>query len=177
MYDKVYWSVLAGALGHTYGNNNIWQMWDKERDPILTARIPWYEAIHQPGAMQMGYMRKLFESRSFLKMIPNQDILAKFFGQDKNTIRAATGKDGSFAIIYTTYGKPIHINMEKLSGETISGYWYNPREGKSIPIKHFDNIKKIKAFVPPSSGPMTDWVLVLDNHEQNYPDPAKFLLK
>jgi len=171
-----YWSVLAGALGHTYGNNNIWQMWDKGRDPILTARLPWYEAIHQPGAIQMGFMRKLFESRPFLKMIPGQEILAKVFGQDTNTIRAAWGNDASFIIVYTPYGKPVHINMEKLSGKTISGYWYNPREGNSIPIESFDNTKKVKAFIPPSSGSMTDWVLILDDEKNNYPDPAAFKL-
>ncbi len=175
--QSAYWSVLSGALGHTYGNNNIWQMWDKGRVPILTARLPWYEAIHQPGAMQMGYMRKLFESRPFLEMIPNQDILAKVFGQDKNTIRAAMGKDGSFAIIYTTYGNPIHIDLKKLSGKTISGYWYNPREGKSIPLKSFSNTNKVKVFVPPSSGSMTDWILVLDDHSRNYSNPVEYNLK
>jgi hypothetical protein len=175
--QAAYWSVLAGAMGHTYGNNNIWQMWDKERDPILAARLPWYEAIHQPGATQMGFMRKLFESRPFLKMVPDQEVLAKFFGQDKNSIRAARGKDGSFAIVYTPYGNPVHINLKKLSGDKITGYWYNPREGTSLPIKSFKNSKKIKAFVPPSSGQMTDWVLVLDDESKNYPDPATMKLK
>jgi hypothetical protein len=152
-------------------------MWDKGRGPILAARLPWYEAIHQPGAAQMGYMRKLFESRPFLKMVPDQEIFAKVFGQDTNTIRAAIGKDSSFAIVYTPYGKPVHLNMEKLSGKTISGYSYNPREGNSIPIESFENTKKVKAFVPPSSGSMTDWVLVLDDQGKNYPDPANFKLK
>jgi len=170
--QAAYWSVLAGALGHTYGNNNIWQMWDKERSPILAARLPWYEAIHQPGAAQMGFMRKLFESRPFLDMVPDQEILAKVFGQDKNSIRAARGKDGSFTIIYTPYGNPVHINLEKLSSDIISGFWYNPREGNSLPIEQFKNSKKTKAFVPPSSGQMTDWILVLDDKNKNYPDPA-----
>ncbi len=170
--QAAYWSVLAGALGHTYGNNNIWQMWDKGRDPILAARLPWYEAIHQPGAAQMGFMRKLFESRPFLKMVPDQEVLAKVFGQNKNMIRAARGEDGSFAIIYTPYGNPVHINLKKLSGDEISGFWYNPREGTSLPIESFKNSKNIKAFVPPSGGQMTDWVLVLDDKQKNYPDPA-----
>ncbi len=167
-----YWSVLSGAAGHTYGNHNIWQMWQPGRAPITAARIPWYAAIHQPGSTQMGYMRKLFESRPFLEMIPDQDVLANVFGQDKNMIRAARGKDDSFAIIYTPYGNPVHINMEKLSGDVISGYWYNPREGTSLSIESFKNSKKVKAFVPPSSGQMTDWVLVLDDKDRGYPNPA-----
>ncbi|NPA36713.1 MAG: DUF4038 domain-containing protein [Chlorobi bacterium] len=172
-----YWSVLAGAAGHTYGNHNIWQMWQPGRQPITAARIPWYAAIYQPGAQQMGYMRKLFESRNFLEMIPDQDVLANVFGQNKNEIRAAKGKDGSFIIIYTPHGNPVHVKMEELSGDVISGYWYNPREGTSIKIEPFDNAKKTKAFVPPSSGQMTDWVLVLDDDSMNYPDPVSRELK
>ena len=168
-----YWSVLAGAMGHTYGNHNIWQMWQPGRTPITAARIPWYAAMHQPGAAQMGYMRKLFESRPFIEMIPDQDVLTNVFGQNKNMIRAARGKDGSFVIVYTPHGEPVHVDMKKLSGKNISGYWYNPREGTSIKIESFENPEKTKAFVPPSSGDMTDWVLVLDDDNKGYGDPAR----
>jgi len=67
--------------------------------------------------------------------------------------------------------------MEKISGDIIQGYWYNPREDKSISVESFKNTKKIKAFVPPSSGVRTDWVLVLDDKEKNYPNPTKTILK
>ncbi len=170
--QAAYWSVLAGAMGHTYGNNNIWQMWTLKSEPILNARIPWHEAIHQPGASQMIYVRKLFESRPFLNMIPDQDILADVYGQDKNVIRAARDKEGSFVIVYTSFGKTIHIQMEKLAADMIKGYWYNPREGTSQPIEPFTNTQKVKTFVPPSSGARTDWVLVLDDKQKSYPDPA-----
>lgn len=175
--QSAYWSVLAGALGHTYGNNNIWQMWTENNTPILGARIPWYEAIHQPGALQMGYVRRLFESRPFLQMIPDQDILADVFGQNKDEIRAARGSDNSFVIVYTPHGNPVHLNLDKFTADTLSGYWYNPREGLSQKIEAFANTKKNMAFVPPSSGPRTDWVLVLDDLSKNYPDPVTVVLK
>lgn len=175
--QAAYWSVLSGALGHTYGNNNIWQMWSPKHKPILNARIPWYEAIYQPGSLQMGYMRKLFESRPFLKMIPDQDTLENVYGQDKNAIRAARGKEGSFIIVYSAYGNLIHVKLEKLKADRIKGFWYNPRENESILIEAFKNTKKAKAFVPPSSGSRTDWVLVLDDASKNYPDPATYVLK
>ncbi len=175
--QAAYWAVLAGALGHTYGNHNIWQMWTPQRTPITWARIPWYYAIHQPGAMQMGYMRKLFESRPFLEMVPDQSLLANVYGQDKNVIRAARGADRSFVIVYTSYGAPVHLRMEKMTAAMLNGYWYNPREGNSIPIEAFANPHKTKVFVPPSGGTRTDWVLVLDDPDKNYPDPGKFMLK
>ena len=175
--QAAYWSVLAGAFGHTYGNNNIWQMWTPKSNPVLNARIPWYEAIHQPGGLQMGYVRRLFESRPFLKMIPNQGILADVYGQNKDEIRAASDSDNSFVIVYTPYGNPIHLKLEKFAAETINGYWYNPREALSQKIEPFANTQQVKSFVPPSSGARTDWVLVLDDKQKNYPDPATIELK
>lgn len=172
--QAAYWSVLAGALGHTYGNNNIWQMYAPGRNPKVYARIYWYYAIHQPGALQMGYMRKLFESRPFLEMVPDQGVLAQVYGQDDHSIRAARGADRSFVIVYTPYGDPVHLKMKGLKAEKVKGYWYNPREGVSIPIEVFQKKKDVEVFVPPSSGVRTDWVLVLDDAAKNYPDPGHY---
>ncbi len=172
-----YWSVLAGALGHTYGNNNIWQMYAPGRKPVINAHVPWNYAVWQPGAMQMGYMRRLFESRPFLQMVPGQELLAGVSGEDQKMIRAARGADSSFVIVYIPQGNPVHLSMQMLAAATVSGYWYNPREGTSLRIDPFENGEKIKTFVPPSSGPRTDWVLVLEDAEKNYPDPAAFRLR
>ncbi len=172
--QAAYWSVLAGALGHTYGNNNIWQMYAPGREPRVFARIPWYYAIHQPGALQMGYMRRLFESRPFLELVPDQGMLARVYGQDNHSIRAARGADRSWLIVYTPYGDPVRVKMRGIHAEKVKGYWYNPREGVSIPIEAFENSGDVRAFVPPSSGVRTDWVLVLDDIAKNYPDPGHF---
>ncbi len=175
--QAAYWSVLAGSLGHTYGNNNIWQMYAPGRKPKVYARIPWYYAIHQPGAMQMGYMRRLFESRPFIEMVPDQDMLANVYGQDKRMIRAARGADSSFVIVYSSFGEPIHLRMDKMTADTLTGYWYNPREGKSVAKPAFKNNRKVQSFVTPSSGSRTDWVLVLDDPDKKYTDPGNFILK
>jgi hypothetical protein len=52
-----YRALLAGAAGHTYGNNNVWQMWAPGRPPQLGADTPWYEALDHPGAFRMGHLR------------------------------------------------------------------------------------------------------------------------
>ncbi len=38
--QAAYWALLAGACGHTYGNNNIWQMWTPGRKPAIGACVP-----------------------------------------------------------------------------------------------------------------------------------------
>ena len=175
--EAAYWSILSGAFGHTYGNNNIWQMWKPGREPVLGARIPWYLAIHQPGSMQMSYVRKLFESRPFLKMIPDNQILTDYFGQDYDNIKAARGKDSSFFLVYLPQGNTVKLQMKKLKADSVSGFWYNPREGVSKKINTFENPIKDMGFIPPTSGPRTDWILVLDDANKNYTDPAKFNFK
>jgi len=70
-----YRALLAGAASHTYGNNNIWQMWGPGREPRLGADTPWKEALDHPGAFQMGHLRRLFESRPWELLVPDQDLL------------------------------------------------------------------------------------------------------
>jgi hypothetical protein len=171
--EAAYWSILSGALGHTYGNNNIWQMWTPQREPIIYARLSWKIAIHQPGAAQMGYLRKVFEARPFLELIPDQQILSDYFGQDYDNIRTAGGRDGSYIIAYLPQGQTARLRMQKLKADTVCGWWYNPREGVSKKIDPFANPKTDMDFTPVSHGERTDWVLILDDAAKRYPDPAK----
>ncbi|MEN8193205.1 MAG: DUF4038 domain-containing protein, partial [Bacteroidota bacterium] len=172
--EAAYWSILSGAFGHTYGNNNIWQMWTEERESVLGARLTWKQAIHHPGSTQMGYIRKIFESRPFLELVPDQQILSDYFGQDYDNIRTARDKNGSFFIVYIPQGQTTRLRIQKLKAESVSGYWFNPREGISIKIEQFENPNKDMDISPPTSGPRTDWILILDDASKNYPDPIEF---
>ena len=172
--EAAWWSVLAGACGHTYGNHNIWQFLQKGREPVTFARTPWRLALHQPGAVQMGYLRKVFESRPFLHLVPDQQVLSDYFGQDYDRIRAARDRDSSYVIVYLPQGQATRLRLQVLKADTISGYWYNPREGTSHRIAPFPNPRRDWPFLPPTSGPRTDWVLILDDASKGYPDPATY---
>jgi hypothetical protein len=45
-------------------------------------------------------------------------------------VRAARARDGSFAFIYTPTGRPLGIDLSKLSGDRVIAHWSYPREGK-----------------------------------------------
>jgi hypothetical protein len=70
-----YWAVFAGAHGHTYGCNDIWQMYAPPRGGAIHARTPWQEALDLPGAGHMQHVKNLMLSRPFLTRIPDQDLL------------------------------------------------------------------------------------------------------
>ncbi|MEK6481204.1 glycoside hydrolase family 140 protein [Catalinimonas sp. 4WD22] len=170
--QAAYWSILAGAFGHTYGNSNIWQMWAPGREPILGARIAWYDAIEQAGALQMGYVRRLFESRPFLDLIPDQDILSFAFNGTDQQIRAARSEDGKYLFVYTPFGKSFQVKLDKIKGERLKAYWYNPREGISTIIGEFSNDGGVRTFTPPSTGRYMDWVLILDDASMSFEAPG-----
>ncbi|GAB4422194.1 MAG: glycoside hydrolase family 140 protein [Bacteroidia bacterium] len=170
--QAAYFSVFSGAMGHTYGNNNIWQMYDRDKTPIIDARFPWYEAIHHIGATQMGYVRRLFESRPFLELVPAQDALDPLLTPHMHLIRAAKTQSGSCVMAYTCYGEPIRIRTAALSGTNWVAWWYNPTEGKATKIGEFAQGPETLTFTPPSQGRINDWVLVVDDAARHFPAPG-----
>ncbi|KAF3891090.1 DUF4038 domain-containing protein [Tolypothrix bouteillei VB521301] len=160
--QAAYWSMLSGALGHTYGNHNIWQMWQEGREPISSARTPWRKALKHPGSTEMGYMRRLFESRPFNQLVPDSAMIVGPAGDGADRIAAARAANGLFAFIYTPTGQSINADLRKITGSEVQAYWFNPRTGRSRVIGKFSN-KSTQRFQPSTSGRGNDWVLVLDS--------------
>ncbi|MFQ4141355.1 glycoside hydrolase family 140 protein [Chlorogloeopsis sp. ULAP02] len=169
--QAAYWSMLAGACGHTYGNHNIWQMWEPNQKPISAARTPWRKALRHPGAIQMGYLRRLFESRPFTKLVPDQSLIVGDVGEGMDHLRAACAEDGSFAFVYTPTGKPITAKLGKIKGSKVKAYWYDPRGGVARQIAELLSMGT-KEFIPPTRGRGNDWILVLDNAAINFSAPG-----
>src|SRR5690625_1041474 len=167
--QAAYWSMLAGAMGHTYGNHNIWQMWEPGREPVSSARTPWQEALDYPGAFQMKYLRALFTSRPFTELVPNQELVAKDSLQNTAPARAAKARDNSFALIYIPHGQNLEVELSMFNNSIVEARWYNPRMGKSIRLKKF-KAQNIHHFDPPADPKRgNDWVLVIDKEEAGYP--------
>jgi hypothetical protein len=162
-----YLDVFAGAFGHTYGCHDIWQFYAPHRTPVNGPHFPWYVAMDLPGASQMKYLRHLMESRPMLERVPDQSIVNDALGAN-DRIQATRGKE--YLFVYSSQGKPIAMNMGKISGQQLKAYWYNPRNGEAKEIGTFDN-KGQQKFTAPSSGYGVDWVLVLDDASKNYSSP------
>src|SRR5262249_9994326 len=133
----LYWALFAGACGHTYGCHDIWQFLDDKRKPITAARTPWRKAIDLPGAGQMQHARVLLESRPYLTRVPDQSLLVTEPGKGPDHVQATRGDDGSYAFVYIASGKPVTINLDKLSGKEIAAAWYDPRTGRAKAIDRF----------------------------------------
>lgn len=168
--QTAYWSMLSGACGHTYGNHNIWQMYTEERAPISWARTHWKTALQHPGSMQVGYMRKLLEKRNWQHMVPDQSIILSENREDNGYVISAVSRDADFLMLYTPYGRKVKVNTGKIAGDSLRGWWFNPRDGRTITLGTFPNMKEME-FAPHSEGRGSDWVLIIDDARKKYPDP------
>lgn len=161
--QAAYWAMLAGACGHAYGNNNVWQMWAPGRKSALWADIHWREALDHPGAFQMGHLRRLFESRPWQLLVPALGWIASGPRDGGAKIRAAMASDHSFAFVYSPHGEPFTLDQRKLSGESVNEAWFDPRYGVIYPL-HTPDTKGFQTYVPPTQGRGQDWLLILQDH-------------
>ena len=56
-----YWSLLAGATGQVYGSGPIWPFADN-----------WKRTLDSTGAVQMAWVKALFEPRAWFNLVPDQ---------------------------------------------------------------------------------------------------------
>ena len=180
--EAAYWAMLAGAAGHGYGCNDMWQLYNPERMPAaddqsfpferLRGTTHWRKAMDFEGAFSMGPMRKLFELRPWYKMVPDQSVIASGQGEGEDHVQAARASDGSFIVAYLPFGNPIKVQMDKISGKKVKAQWYDPRKGSWASIGEYPNTGA-REFSAPSKGKQSDWVLVLEDASKNYPIKSK----
>ena len=167
-----YWSVFAGACGHTYGNNAVMQFYKPgDKQPSYGAKNYWFEALSDSGSFQMRYVKKLILSRPYFERINDQSALATGeVGTKYDYIIVTRGTD--YLMAYTYTGRPFSLKMGIVSGLTVKAWWYNPRNGEAIERGIFKN-SGIKEFIPPQEPrAVNDWVLVLDDEAKHYAMPG-----
>lgn len=165
-----YWSVFAGASGHTYANHSVCCF---HQGGIAgdQARSSWEDALHDPAAEQMHFLRHLLESRPFQSRVPDQGLLPRAPADPALHQRATRGDDdefggerGSYAFIYTPRAAPVTVDLTRLTGSLVVASWFDPRTGRSLWLGQFPT-RGQRTFQPPGDD---DWVLVLDDSLHNY---------
>ena len=164
--QAAYWSVFAGAFGHTYGHHSIWRMSSEIGEYFV---MTWQEALDRPGASQMRHVRALVESRPFLDRVPDQGLVSNQYN-GHNHIRATRGD--SYAFVYSPNGLPIEVSMGRIRGESVVAHWFDPRTGRAVRIGEFKNDGTAQ-FIPLSHGRGDDSVLVLDDSSCDFPLPGE----
>lgn len=172
---SAYLAVFAGAAGHTYGNGEVYEFWSTNASrplPGWGAGLDWRRSLHLPGSSQLQYLRYLIESRPMLLRIPDQTLLVGTNStRAPERVEATRASDGAYAFVYTATGKPLTVDLSKLSGPRLRAWWYDPRTGKAQPLGELAR-NGTREFTPPSGPGQTDWVLVLDDSSRKFAAPG-----
>jgi hypothetical protein len=166
---QAYWSVLCGGFGHVFGNNPIWHY---NGPTLYPFKGTWQQAMDLPGSVSMTHWGRLFRSRSWYDLIPDQkhEVVTGGLGEFEGTDYLAAGRttDGSTVIAYLPTRRTITVDMSKLSGANAQGWWFDPRTGQSTMAGSLPT-NGMQEFTPPAEG---DWVLVLDDGSLKRPPPG-----
>lgn len=156
-----WWAVMAGAFGHSYGENNVMQMYvTGSKDANFEADTHWDVALEAPGANQMRHLRTLIESRPMLERVPDASLI-RDNGERYDRVLASRGSDYAFAYSYT--GRAFTMRLGAITGPTVRAQWYSPRDGSVVAIGSFENRGERRFDPPGDPAPGNDWVLILDD--------------
>ena len=132
-----YWAVFAGAFGHTYGHNSVMQFIRPGLGASFGAEKPWWEAMKDPGYNQMKYLKRLMLAFPFTEGTGDQSIIAGQNGERYDRVIATRGND--YMLVYNYSGKPMKIDLTKISGAKKNVWWMNPADGKLTYLGEYDS--------------------------------------
>ena len=163
-----YWSNLSGATGQLYGNGFTWPF-----------KAGWKANLDTPGAVQMAFVKELFEGRAWFDLVPDQkhQVVTAGYGTFDDTatqgnrfnmtsdyVTAGRTPDGRLVMAYLPTFRPITVDLKQLRGAA-TAQWYDPSSGRYLRIEGspFGNSEK-HVFIPPrhNADGDDDWVLVLE---------------
>ena len=167
--SQAYRAILSGAMGHVFGNCPVWHFGSFKKWCNLD---DWEIEMNNSGSTSMDYLQRLFRSRSWQTLIPDFEnkIITSGYGTwgSKDHVASARSSDGSTIIAYLPSKRTVMVNMSMIGGEKANCWWYDPSNGKAIPIVTYAS-NGFRSFTPDSEG---DRVLVIDDASLNLPVPG-----
>ncbi|SOE21141.1 Putative collagen-binding domain of a collagenase [Spirosomataceae bacterium TFI 002] len=166
-----YWSVMAGACGHTYGENTVRQVHKKgENKAESGAKLDFWTAMQEPGSFQMQYLKNLVLSRPYFDRTNDQSVISGNEGEKYDRILVSKGSD--FLFVYNFTGRNFTIQMGKISGKKVNAWWFDPRTGEAYALGTFNNTDTMNFNPPGEKYNGNDWVLVLDDASKKFNKPG-----
>jgi hypothetical protein len=152
-----YHAIFAGAFGHTYGANSVWQFHRSSLDPLwrtgeegqIHAETPWQDALHLPFAeTQLRVLRTFLEQFHRWNLTPDWNAILEP-GEGRRRALALRGKNS--LLVYTPTGERFALNNLP---RVRSAQWFDPHTAETREADVED-----ATFAPPT---LEDWVLKLE---------------
>jgi hypothetical protein len=166
---QAYWTVLSGGFGQVFGNCPMWGLGAPQLSGFCSGS-DWRGQLGSPGAVNMQYLQRLFRSRHWQALVPDEGhgALTAGYGSGTGYATAAVAADSSSLIAYLPTARAVTVSGSGLAGGTMTAWWYQPGTGGVTLIGTYPTTGP-QTFSPPASG---DWVLVVDSPTFNFPAPG-----
>jgi len=92
-----------------------------------------------------------------------------YFGTALRSLSSSTEPTG---IAHTPLGSPVELDIQKISGDSLLAYWFDPRTGTAEKIESFTKTEN-RTFTPVSKGRRNDWVLIVEDEAAKLITPGK----
>src|SRR5687768_10251680 len=89
-------------------------------------------------------------SRPYFTRIPDQSVIVGKAGVGASQITATRDRTGSYFMIYLPQGQAVAVDLNKLSGASGVGWWFDPRTGRAAKIEEELPANQMKQFTPPT---------------------------
>jgi len=160
--SQSYYTVLAGGTGGSvFGDCPVWGFGARTLTDFC-ASTDWKSAMERQGSINMTYFHRLFASRHFHLLVPDEShtVVTTGYGTPGllNMVMTAAASDHSSIIAYVPGPTSITVDPSTLQASTLNGWWYNPSNGTVTSLGALPAVTR--SFTTPGPG---DWVLVLDN--------------
>lgn len=167
-----YWSVFAGAAGHTYGENSVRQVYiASETKPASGAKGFIMERLDAEGSTQMKHLKDFILSRPSAIRVNDQSLVAGDEGEKHNRILVTRGEGWIAAYNYT--GRDFTMKLDGAAGSHLKASWLNPRTGEINPAGAHPGSGSFTFNPPGDPAPGNDWVLVLEDAGNPGDPPTK----
>ena len=158
---KAYDVMLSGGAGSSFcAGQNWWGFFN------------WRTNMNTPGTLQTQLWYRLFSSRSWWDLVPDQTHVVVTSGLGNvgftDYVAAARTSNGSTVMAFIPSGRTVTVDMTKVSGTQAKAWWFNPSNGQSTLIGSFPTTAT-KSFATPDNN---DWLLVIDDAAQNLAAPG-----
>jgi Protein of unknown function (DUF4038)/Putative collagen-binding domain of a collagenase len=154
-------SALQGGTGAIYGDVAVWRF---NGPGVVPDRTSWIAALDRPAGSSMRYLKQLYESLSWTKLVPHE--LTAGSASEAGAMRnlAAVANDGSFAIVYLVdASKSITVDLSMLSPGDVLVRWHDPASGTFTADGTYSS-RDTRSFIreAANAGGNRDWILLFE---------------
>lgn len=125
---QMYQGLLAGSIGHVYGQAPEWYFGTDAGNPgnsfADTGGLDWHNRLDSDGSPYLTYFGRLMAARDFTSLTPD-------FSATKVTTSGASqpAMYSSQVVVVYTQGANVTVNKAQFTSAPFTVRWYNPRSG------------------------------------------------